>query len=193
MIKELYAKKENGEIQPIHRAGLLNLSDSEIVEHYNAEARGLCNYYKLAVDYHTLDYFCYLMEYSCLKTIANKHKTSIRKIINKYKDGKTWSVPYETKAGTKRVKPVKIADCKGGKVEDIIFVRKKFNWKTTIRQRLNAKTCELCGCKNAELYEVHVVKNLKDLGDSNWEQAMKEKRRKTLVVCNKCHKEIHEH
>lgn len=191
--KGVIRQKENGEIQPIHRAGLLNLSDSEIVEHYNAEARGLCNYYKLAVDYHTLDYFCYLMEYSCLKTIANKHKTSIRKIINKYKDGKTWSVPYETKAGTKRVKPVKIADCKGGKVEDIIFVRKKFNWKTTIRQRLNAKTCELCGCKNAELYEVHVVKNLKDLGDSNWEQAMKEKRRKTLVVCNKCHKEIHEH
>ena len=28
---------------------------------YNAEARGLCNYYNLACDYHTLDYFCYLM------------------------------------------------------------------------------------------------------------------------------------
>jgi len=72
------------------------------VEQYNAEARGLCNYYNLACDYHTLDYFCYLMEYSCLKTIANKHKSSIRKIIRQYRDGKTWSVPYETKSGTKR-------------------------------------------------------------------------------------------
>ena len=36
--------------------------------------------------YHTLDYFCYLMEYSCLKTIANKHKTSIRKIIRQHKE-----------------------------------------------------------------------------------------------------------
>ncbi len=83
-------------------------------QQYNAEARGVCNYYNLACDYHTLDYFCYLMEYSYLKTIGRKHKTSIRKIIHKYKDGKTWSVPYETKSGTKRIKPVKIADCKSG-------------------------------------------------------------------------------
>ena len=111
------------------------------------------------------------MEYSCLKTIANKHKTSIRKIIRQYKDGKTWSVPYETKAGTKRVRPVKIADCKRGEASDIIYQRKKFSWKTTIRQRLNARVCELCG----------------------WETVMKKKRRKTLVVCSKCHERIHRH
>ena len=69
------------------------------MEHYNAEMR-ILNYYNLAVDYHTLDYFCYLMEYSCLKTIANKHKTSIRKIIRLYKDSNTWSVPMKQK-GTK--------------------------------------------------------------------------------------------
>ena len=147
----------------------------------------------LACDYHTLDYFCYLMEYSCLKTIANKHKTSIRKIIRQYKDGKTWSVPYETKAGTKRVRPVKIADCKRGEASDIIYQRKKFSWKTTIRQRLNARVCELCGCKEADLYEVHVIRNLNELGNSDWETVMKKKRRKTLVVCSKCHERIHRH
>ena len=62
--KKVIRQKENGEFQPIHRAGLLNLADYEIVEQYNAEARGLCNYYNLACDYHTLDYFCYLMEYN---------------------------------------------------------------------------------------------------------------------------------
>ncbi len=191
--KGVIRQKGNGEFQPIHRAGLLNLSDCEIVEQYNAEARGILNYYNLAVDYHTLDYFCYLMEYSCLKTIANKHKTSIRKIIKMYKDGKTWSIPYETKTGTKRVKPVKIADCKRGKVDDKIVTRKRFNWKTTIRQRLNANVCELCGRKDAEAYEVHVIRNLNELGNSEWENVMKQKRRKTLVICNKCHEEIHEH
>jgi len=191
--KGVIKQKKDGTYQPIHRASLLNLSDSEIVEQYNAEARGLCNYYNMAVDYHTLDYFCYLMEYSCLKTIANKHKSSIRKTIKKYKDGKTWSVPYETKYGTQRVKPVKIADCKRGEANDVIFRRKKFNWKTTIRQRLNAKVCELCETTIAELYEVHVVRNLNELGDSHWETVMKKKRRKTLVVCSKCHKGIHEH
>ncbi len=191
--KKVIRQQENGEFQPIHRAGLLNLADYEIVEQYNAEARGLCNYYNLACDYHTLDYFCYLMEYSCLKTIANKHKTSIRKIIRQYKDGKTWSVPYETKAGTKRVRPVKIADCKRGEASDIIYQRKKFSWKTTIRQRLNARVCELCGCKEADLYEVHVIRNLNELGNSDWETVMKKKRRKTLVVCSKCHERIHRH
>ena len=133
------------------------------------------------------------MEYSCLKTIANKHKTSIRKIIRQYKDGKTWSVPYETKTGTKRVRPVKIADCKRGEASDIIYQRKKFSWKTTIRQRLNARVCELCGCKEADLYEVHVIRNLNELGNSDWETVMKKKRRKTLVVCSKCHERIHRH
>jgi len=191
--KGVIRQKPDGKFEPIHRAGLLNLADYEIVEHYNAEARGLCNYYNLACDYHTLDYFCYLMEYSCLKTIANKHKSSVRKTIKKYKDGKTWSVPYETKKGTKHVKPVKIADCKSGKVDDVIFKRTRFNWKTTIRQRLNAKVCELCGTKEASLYEVHAIRNLSELGNSHWEAVMKKKRRKTLVVCSKCHTQIHKH
>lgn len=186
-------QKPNGKFQPIHRTGLLNLADYEIVEHYNAEARGLCNYYNLACDYHTLDYFCYLMEYSCLKTIANKHKSTVRKTIRKYKDGKTWSVPYETKKGTNYVKPVKIADCKNGKADDVIFKRTRFNWKTTIRQRLNARVCELCETKDANLYEVHVIRNLNELGNSYWETVMKKKRRKTLVVCSKCHSQIHKH
>ncbi len=189
--KGVIRQKPNGEFVPIHRPGLLNLSDSEIVEHYNAEARGLCNYYNLACDYHTLDYFCYLMEYSCLKTIANKHKSSVRKIIQLYKDGKTWSVPYETKQGTKRVRPIKIADCKRGEATDIIYRRRKYNWKSTIRQRLNAGTCELCGKKEFNLLEVHVVRTLNELGNSEWETAMKARRRKTLVVCSECHSRIH--
>lgn len=191
--KKAIIQKENGEFKPVHRTALLNQSDSEIVEQYNAEIRGLLNYYNLAVDYHTLDYFCYLMEYSCLKTIANKHKTSVRKIIDQYRDGNTWAVSYETKEGTKKMRPVKIANCKRGEATDTVFRRTKFNWKSTIRQRLNAGVCELCGTKHADLYEVHVVRNLNELGDSDWENAMKTKRRKTLVVCNKCHSKIHEH
>ena len=192
--KKIIIQTPDGRFKPVHRAALLNMSDSEIVEHYNAEARGLLNYYNLAVDYHTLDYFCYLMEYSCLKTLACKHKSSVRKMIRLYKDGKTWSVPYETVKGTKRVRPVKVADCKKNKANaatDIVFSRTRYAWKSTIRQRLNARICELCGTRTAELYEVHVVRNLSELGDLDWELAMKAKRRKTLVVCPACHNRIH--
>ena len=192
--KKIIIQTPDGRFKPVHRAALLNMSDSEIVEHYNAEARGLLNYYNLAVDYHTLDYFCYLMEYSCLKTLACKHKSSVRKMIRQYKDGKTWSVPYETVKGTKRVRPVKVADCKKNKANaatDIVFSRTRYAWKSTIRQRINARICELCGTRTAELYEVHVVRNLSELGNLDWELAMKAKRRKTLVVCPACHNRIH--
>lgn len=188
--KGIIRQKENGDFKPIHRAGLLNLSDSEIVNRYNAETRGICNYYHLASNYHTLDYFCYLMEYSCLKTLANKHKSSVRKIISQYREGKTWAIPYETKTGTKMVRAVKIADCKAGVVIDTIPQRIEFNWKTTIRQRLNAGVCELCSNRSAT-NEIHHVNNLKDLGNSAWEKVMKNKRRKTLVVCSECHRQIH--
>ena len=50
---------------------------------------------------------------------------------------------------------------------------------------------ELCGKKHADLYEVHVVRNLNELGNFDWELAMKAKRRKTLVVCSDCHRKIH--
>ena len=181
----------DGKLKPMHRPYLLNHSDSEIVELYNAEIRGICNYYRLAVNYHTLDYFCYLMEYSCLKTLANKHKSSVAKMWDKYRNGKTWAVPYMTKAGEKLVRIVKIADCKQGSVRDSVPYNGKFPTRRTMQERLNAHVCELCGDKNADMYEIHHVGSLKELGSSHWETVMKHKRRKTLVVCGKCHALIH--
>ena len=38
------------------------------------------------------------MEYSCLKTLANKHKSKISVIVKMFKDGKCeWGIPYEVK------------------------------------------------------------------------------------------------
>ena len=145
-------QKENGSSADRYQPDFSACPDYEIVEQYNTEARGLYNYYNLACDYHTLDYFCYLMEYSCLKTIANKHKTSIHKIIRQYKDRKTWSVPYETKAGTNVFALLKSQIVSVAK-QVTSFIRERNSAETTIRQRLNARVCELCGCKEADLYE----------------------------------------
>lgn len=59
-------------------------------------------------------YLAYLMEYSCLKTLASKHKTSLSKTIDKFNDGTgKWGIPYETKQGNKRRYFANYADCKG--------------------------------------------------------------------------------
>lgn len=64
--------------------------------------------------------------------------------------------------------------------------------KTVFEQRLAAKVCELCGCTDAEHYDIHHVHKVKDLkGKEFWEQVMIAKRRKTIVVCEECHKKIH--
>ena len=112
--KGIAAYRKDGTLFPVCRTPLLRLTDLEIISVYNAELRGICNYYGIASNFYKLRYLGYLMEYSCLKTLAAKHKSSISKVIAMFKDGKgKWGVPYETKAGSKRRYFVKCAECKG--------------------------------------------------------------------------------
>ena len=201
IIKFLFAKgvikqKPDGQLSPIHRPELLGCTELEIVSTYNSELRGICNYYNLASNFCHLNYFSYLMEYSCLKTLANKRKASISKIKNMFKDGKgSWGIPYETKKGKKRCYFVKYSDCKkSANVSDVIdnsaiLFRHSVN---TFEGRLAAKFCELCGTTESRYYEIHHINKVKNLkGKEPWERAMIAKRRKTMVLCIDCHHKIH--
>ena len=188
-------RSDNGKLEPIHRPQLLNRTDLEIVTIYNAELRGICNYYGLASNFNKLIYFNYLMEYSCLKTLAGKHRSKVYKIRAMYKDGTgKWAIPYETKTGIKKMYFANYADCKGKKFTDIVPQTAK-NYShdvTTLESRLKAKICEVCGCTENDRYEIHHVNKVKNLkGKSEWEKIMIAKRRKTIVVCHKCHMAIH--
>lgn len=193
--KGVAIQKEDGSMFPVHRKYLVGLTDLEIVSVYNAELRGICNYYGMASNFCKLHYFAYLMEYSCLKTLASKHKTSLSKIINKFNDGTgKWGVPYETKLGSKRRYFANYADCKGkGSAMDCISnAAVVYGYAVnTLENRLKAKVCELCGTTESGHYEVHHINKLKNLkGKERWEIAMIAKHRKTLVVCRDCHRSI---
>ena len=90
--KKVINQSKNGEIKPWTRLALTRCSDLEIVTAYNAELRGICNYYSLASNFGKLNYFAYLMEYSCLKTLACKHKTTIAKIVSPIKTKKVTAI-----------------------------------------------------------------------------------------------------
>ena len=193
--KGVAIQKEDGSMFPVHRKYLVGLTDLEIVSVYNAELRGICNYYGMASNFCKLHYFAYLMEYSCLKTLASKHKTSLSKIIDKFNDGTgKWGVPYETKLGNKRRYFANYADCKGkGSATDYISnTAIVYGYAVnTLENRLKAKVCELCGTTESDHYEVHHINKLKNLkGKERWEIAMIAKHRKTLVVCRDCHRSI---
>ncbi|MCL2083553.1 MAG: reverse transcriptase domain-containing protein [Oscillospiraceae bacterium] len=193
--KGVAIQKTDGTMFPVHRKYLVNLTDLEIVSVYNAELRGICNYYGMAGNFNKLNYFAYLMEYSCLKTLASKHKCKISEIISMFKDGKgKWGIPYETKQGKKRCYFANYADCKGkinftdSVTNAAVVIGYAIN---TLEKRLKAKVCELCGTADSDYYEIHHVNKLKNLkGKQRWEIAMIAKRRKTLVVCRKCHRSV---
>src|SRR5437763_15676631 len=67
--------------------------------------------------------------------------------------------------------------------------------RSELLQRVLADTCELCGSK--EKVEVHHIRKLADLQKPGrrekpvWVKQMAARRRKTLIVCRKCHEQIH--
>ena len=113
-------------------------------------------------------------------------------MVEKFKDhnGK-WGIPYETKNGQKRCYFAKYSDCKdtANPADIVCTAAVEYGYsRTALEQRLKAKVCELCGTTESDSYEVHHVNKLKNLkGKQAWEIAMIAKRRKTLVVCKKCH------
>lgn len=195
--KGIIQQTHSGMVKPKSRVALLHCTDLEIVTVYNSELRGVCNYYSMAGNFCKLNYFAYLMKYSCLKTLAHKHKGTTAKMIRKFKDGKgKWGIPYETKNGPKRCYFADYRECRDTKnpsdLLGIMAVAMSYS-RTTFESRLKAKTCELCGTTSAAHYEIHHVHKVKDLkGKLLWERMMIAKRRKTMVVCRACHHKIHD-
>lgn len=192
---------EDGTIEPVKRTQLVCLTPLEIIETYNAELRGICNYYGIASNFGDLSYFAYLMEYSCLKTLGAKHRMTIGKVKQKYTDGHgKWAIPYTTKMGPSRRYFANYHDskinAKSFKLTCQDSIRNKGlqyrNSVNSLERKLKAKICELCGSTTADRYELHHVHKVKDLkGKAEWERCMIAKRRKTLAVCYDCHLAIH--
>jgi len=190
--------KQNGnrEIwEPVRRARLLHLDDLEILNQYNAEIRGLYNYYRLANNVSVLNNYFYVMRYSMLKTFAGKYRTRISKIIRKYRYGKDFAVEYPKKEGVGRVLFYNKGFRRDTRVEignpDII-ARTVENYRhNSLIKRLKASKCEWCGKENVPI-EVHHVRKLKDLsGKKKWEIAMIGRKRKTMALCLDCHDKLH--
>ena len=189
---------ENGKERfvALHRGKLVNKSDIEILTTYNAEVRGLYNYYSIANDAFKIGRFGNVMKYSMYKTFACKYKTNVHEIKRRNCVRDLFTVGYDTKAGRKTTTFYRDGYKRKEKATKYDNVSElpdysKYTKTNTLKQRVERHTCELCG-KDCRTLEIHQVKKLKDLkGNSEWELLMRKRRRKTLVVCPDCHKLIH--
>ena len=189
----------------IHRNNLLHDDDFSIVQTYQQEYRGLVQYYILAQNLSWFSKVYWYMETSLLKTLAFKHKSSIIKMLAKYKttttstNGRT--VPCLQVVVPREDKPPLVATWGGislsykkkAVIEDAPY--QVYGGRTELIKRLLANKCELCGSE--ENIEVHHIRKLADLNKHNgklvpkWKEIMSARRRKTLVTCRDCHHAIH--
>ena len=180
--------------KPKCRSGLIFNDDLEILDRYNRETVGFCNYYLIANNCVVLHNFRYIMEYSMYKTFAGKYRSTVRKINKKYRLNKLFTVKYEQKGVSKSrtfyktsfkrrttafngscdIEPYSIADVS----------------RTNLTDRLKAEKCELCGATGKLI--MHHVRNLKDLkGKESWKRLMSARKRKTIALCPSCHRLRH--
>lgn len=186
--------------RPKSRPALLRRSDVEILMTYNAEMRGLANYYSLAQGYKTaLQRVIGLAQWSFFATLSHKHKSSIGKVARKMK--LSAQSGYELKVNINGIpKSYRLFRLKDHEPPKIHNSNVDTPWDTTrftmtrseLVQRLNANTCEYCG-KTGGYMEVHHIKALKDVQGKKqlWQQMMCAMRRKTTVLCVDCHNELH--
>ena len=195
--------KRHGKIIP--RAELINDSDYNIVSLFQIQYLGYIQYYVLAHNTHILNELRWVMEKSLLKTLAEKHKTSIRKLAKQCQ--KTIQTPY----GPLRCLEMQVLNKKNPQIVrfgDTTLRRKKRPITgeqyrdsyikcrhTELIDRLLTNQCEYCGSMGR--VEVHHVRKLADIDKgeqtpkSQWAQEMVAHQRKTLIVCKACHRAIH--
>lgn len=191
--------------KPIHRAEYLQESDFAIVEKYQWKYRGLVQYYVMATNIRDFGKLHWIMRGSLLKTLANKHRTTMTKMKVKYQaemetpNGKLRCLEVKIERSNKKplraqfggipLKRQKKAATHDINPDQVIIPRNE------VVKRLLKSTCELCGSR--EHIEVHHIRKLSDLKKKGrkekplWVQTMAAMRRKTLVVCRYCHQAIH--
>ena len=190
----------------IHRGELLQDDDFSIVAKYQSEYRGIVQYYILAQNLCWFSKLHWIMEGSLLKTLAFKHRSTMKKVKAKYQSenvdkrtGKTLKclkVVVERKDKRPLIAQwggISLVHQRHAVIEDTPYQVR--SGRTELLKRLLADQCELCG--STENIEVHHIRKLADLNvkgrkeKSVWAQIMATRNRKTLVVCQKCHNKIH--
>jgi group II intron reverse transcriptase/maturase len=203
VITEKCARYMRGE-KPIHRAELLNNDVYDIIEQYQAEYRGIVEYYRKAYNLHQMSRLTQVMEVSLTKTLSNKLKISVRQVYRQF------SQNLSTDEGPRKVLQHIVArENKRPLVAQWGNVSLKWNRQATIREparfqwgervqlidRLLADTCELCGSQvDVEVHHINHMKSLQKKGRKappQWVVWMASRKRKTIVVCRECHNDIH--
>ena len=170
------------------------MKPEDILAQYNAEIRGLYNYYSLAANVSKeCASFAFIMKMSMLKTLGWKLNTSARKVRQKYQKDKDFVIPYNDAKGKQKYRVFYNEGFKKRNAQfDVDYDKLPQTMYVpypSLVERLKDGRCELCG-KEGKVVMHHVRTLTKLKGNNEWEKLMLKRHRKTLVVCEDCNSMI---
>lgn len=166
------------------------MKPEDILAQYNAETRGLYNYYSLAANVSKeCASFAFIMKMSMFKTLGWKLNTSARKVRQKYQKDKDFVIPYNDAKGKQKYRVFYNEGFKKRNAQfDVDYDKLPQTMYVpypSLVERLKDGRCELCG-KEGKVVMHHVRTLTKLKGNNEWEKLMLKRHRKTLVVCEDC-------
>ena len=170
------------------------MKPEDILAQYNAEIRGLYNYYSLATNVSKeCASFAFIMKMSMFKTLGWKLNTSARKVRQKYQKDKDFVIPYNDAKGKQKYRVFYNEGFKKRNAQFDVDYDKlpqtTYVPYPSLVERLKDGRCELCG-KEGKVVMHHVRTLTKLKGNNEWEKLMLKRHRKTLVVCEDCNSMI---
>ena len=170
------------------------MKPEDILAQYNAEIRGLYNYYSLAANVSKeCASFAFIMKMSMFKTLGWKLNTSARKVRQKYQKDKDFVIPYNDAKGKQKYRVFYNEGFKKRNAQfDVDYDKLPQTMYVpypSLVERLKDGRCELCG-KDGKVVMHHVRTLTKLKGNNEWEKLMLQRHRKTLVVCEACNSMI---
>ena len=170
------------------------MKPEDILAQYNAEIRGLYNYYSLAANVSKeCASFAFIMKMSMFKTLGWKLNTSARKVRQKYQKDKDFVIPYNDAKGKQKYRVFYNEGFKKRNAQfDVDYDKLPQTMYVpypSLVERLKDGRCELCG-KEGKVVMPHVRTLTKLKGNNEWEKLMLKRHRKTLVVCEDCNSMI---
>ena len=170
------------------------MKPEDILAQYNAEIRGLYNYYSLAANVSKeCASFAFIMKMSMFKTLGWKLNTSARKVRQKYQKDKDFVIPYNDAKGKQKYRVFYNEGFKKRNAQfDVDYDKLPQTMYVpypSLVERLKDGRCELCG-KEGKVVMHHVRTLTKLKGNNEWEKLMLQRHRKTLVVCEDCNSMI---
>lgn len=156
-----------GRLKAMHRRHLIDSSMLEIVLAYNAEMRGIANYYRLAhCAKFSLRKLWFLWETSLLKTLAFKLRLSVNQIARRLKTKDGLAVRFnadgkERSVGVFNLKHIDLLPSLGP-IVDYPAIPHFTKGRSDVMDRLRARRCEYCGSTENPC-EIHHSRRLADV------------------------------